>query len=227
MTIDEGSFASVEAAAGALAHDIAFILQEAISARDQASLVVSGGRTPRHVFHCLRQQEVDWARVMVTLTDERWVPVDRPDSNEWLVRSVLLLGSARAATFIPLYGGENTPEEGLSKCEARLAAMRRPFDAVYLGMGSDGHFASLFPSDPALEVHNRFCVAVPGTDTREPRMTLTAPTILDARKLFLLYSGPEKHAVYAKARRAGSIGNIPLRLVLSQESTPVSVFNAP
>jgi len=227
MAIEERSFASVEMAAAALAQDLAHTLQEGISARGRASLVVSGGHTPRHVFHSLSRLDVDWARVTVTLSDERWVPADHPDSNEGLVRSFLLTGPALTATFTPLYGGENTPEEGQSACEARLAAIWRPFDAVYLGMGGDGHFASLFPDGPALEMREGLCVAVPGTDTREPRLTLTASAILDARNLFLLYSGAEKHAIFAEARRAGPIEDIPLRLILLQDRTPVTVLSAP
>jgi len=227
MTIKERRFAAVETAASALAVDLADTLQEAISLQGHASLIVSGGGTPRHVFHHLRKLEVDWAHVTVTLSDERWVPADHPDSNERLVRSFLLTGSAGTATFIPLYGGENTAKEGQSACEARLMDIWRPFDAVYLGMGGDGHFASLFPGDPALEVREGLCVAVPGTETREPRLTLTASAILDARKLFLLFSGTEKHAIYAEARRTGPIEAVPLRVILLQERTPVTVLIAP
>lgn len=227
MTVKERTFATVDAAARALADDLAEALRQAISARDRALLAVSGGRTPRHVFDCLRQLDVDWPRVTVTLTDERWVPADHPDSNEGLVRSFLLRGPAAAARFVPLYGGEVSPEAGQPACEARLAALARPFDAVYLGLGGDGHFASLFPGEPALDVRDRICVAVPGTETRQPRMTLTASAILDAREVFLMFSGADKHALYAEARKAGPYQHIPLRLVLGQERTPVSVLRAP
>jgi len=227
MTIEERAFATLEAAASALADDLADALREAISERGRALVAVSGGRTPRHVFDCLRQLDVDWPRVTVTLTDERWVPADHPDSNEGLVRSFLLRGPAAAATFIPLYGGEISPDAGHPACEARLAALARPFDAVYLGLGGDGHFASLFPGDPALDVRDSVCAAVPGTEARQPRMTLTTSAILDARKVFLLFSGADKQAVYAKARRVGPYRDIPVRLVLGQERTPVSVFKAP
>lgn len=227
MTIEEHAFATLEAAASALADDLADALREAISVRNRALLAVSGGRTPRHVFDCLRQLDVDWPRVTVTLTDERWVPADHPDSNEGLVRSFLLRGPAAAATFIPLYGGEVSPEAGQSACATRLAALARPFDAVYLGLGGDGHFASLFPGDPALDVRDRVCVAVPGTETRQPRMTLTTSAVLDAREVFLMFSGADKRSVYVEARKPGPYRDIPVRLVLAQDRTPVSVFKAP
>jgi len=211
MTIEERSFATLEGAALALAEDLACTLRKAVAARGRALLAVSGGRTPRFVFSYLRELDVDWGRVTVTLTDERWVPPDHPDSNEGLVRSHLLKGPSSAAAFISLYGGESSPGAGQSACEARLAALKLPFDAVYLGTAGDGHFASLFPGDPTLDVKNRLCVAVPGSETRQPRMTLTAPAILDTNKLFLLFSGADKNAIYAKAKRAGSYRDLPLR----------------
>jgi 6-phosphogluconolactonase len=225
--IEERPFASIERAADALAADLAGILKEAIVLRGRATLVVSGGRTPPHVFRRLRQRDIDWERVTVTLSDERWVPVDHPDSNEGLVRSTLLTGVAAVASFVPLYGGEDTPEAGQSACEARLEGIPRPFDAVYLGLGGDGHFASLFPGHPALDACEGICAAVAGSDAREPRLTLTASTILDARGLYLLFSGAEKHAIYAKARGTGPVREIPLRLILLQSRTPVRVLTAP
>lgn len=225
--IEERNFKTLEAAAHALADDLAAVLREAISTRGEALIAVSGGRTPQQVFERLHQLTVDWSRVTITLADERWVPPDHPDSNEKLVRSYLLQGTAAAATFIPLYGGEESPEAGQPACEARLKTLALPFDAVYLGMGSDGHFASLFPGDAAVDARDSLCVAVPAMESRLPRMSLTAPAILNAGKIFLLFSGADKHAMYAEAKKAGSYKEIPLRLILSQTQTPVVVLTAP
>jgi 6-phosphogluconolactonase len=227
MAIEEHHFISIEAAADELAANLASVLCDAISARGRALLAVSGGRTPKHVFERLRRHDVDWRRVQVTLTDERWVPVDHPDSNEKLVRSCLLLGGAAVATFISLFGGEESSERGQFACEERLKTLNLPFDAVYLGLGNDGHFASLFPGDPALHVYNSLCVAVSATESRLSRISLTAPTILNANKIFLLFSGHDKHFIYSKAKQPGSIEEIPLRLLLLQEQTPITVLTAP
>lgn len=227
MTIHEQRFAAIEAAARALAEQLANCLGNAIASRGHATLAVSGGRTPQLVFAHLRNLPVAWQHVTITLTDERWVSVEDQDSTERLVFEHLYLGPVRAATFIPLYGGEGSPEAGYDACEARLQKLALPFDAVYLGMGDDGHFASLFPGDPAVEVRNGRCVAVPETGSRLARMSLTAPVLLDARRIFLLFGGVEKHKMYAAAKAAGSPLELPLRLVLRQQHTPVTVLMAP
>jgi 6-phosphogluconolactonase len=102
MLKEERHFPSLPDAAHALAGELALTLDHATSARGRALLAVSGGHTPQPVFERLRQLEVDWGRVTLTLTDERWVPPNHPDSNENLVRSWLLRGPA-AAAFIPLF----------------------------------------------------------------------------------------------------------------------------
>ncbi|MBN1351541.1 6-phosphogluconolactonase [candidate division KSB1 bacterium] len=227
MNIKERNFPTIESAAHALADDLADIIRKAISVRGRAFLAVSGGRTPKYVFERLCKSAVDWSRVIITLTDERWVMGHQPESNENLVRSYLLQGPAATATFIPFFGGEKSPEAGEAACEARLKKLDLPFDAVYLGVGEDGHFASLFPGDPAVDARDSLCVPVPETESRLSRMSLTVPTILNARKIFLLFSGSAKHAMYANAKNSGSYKDIPIRLILSQSQTPVFVLTAP
>jgi len=227
MAIEERDFPSLSDAARALAEDMASALRQAVLRRGRALLALSGGRTPGLVFEALCALEVDWGRVTMTLTDERWCPPNHPDSNERLVRAHFLLGAAGNARFIPLYGGEESPELGIAACEARLEALELPFDVVYLGMGADGHFASLFPGDRAVDARTGRCVAIARSADRQARMSLTAPTLLSARRIFLLFSGAEKRATYSRARTPGSHREIPLRLVLSSEKLPVSVLSAP
>jgi len=227
MAIDKRHFTTIRTAANHLAEDLATTLHEAISSRGHAFLAVSGGRTPQYVFDRLRKFDLDWKRVTLTLTDERWVPVNHPDSNEGLVRSRLLCGKAIDANFIPLFSRENSPEEGLAACENRLMSIPFPFDAIYLGVGTDGHIASLFPGSPALDVCNRICVAIPPTESRAARMSLAPSSILNTRKLFLLFSGDQKHAIYNEALRPGSYKDLPLRIILNQDHTPVYISSAP
>ena len=113
MTLREFDYATVEAAASALARRLVQIIRTSIAEDGNAVLAVSGGRTPRFVFEQLRESDISWSDVIVTLTDERWVANDHSESNERLVREYLLKGRAEGATFIPLYGGESSVEIGL------------------------------------------------------------------------------------------------------------------
>jgi 6-phosphogluconolactonase len=226
MNIKEQNYISTEVAAQALAENLASILREAISIRGKALLAVSGGRTPKHVFDRLCQMDLDWSNVTITLTDERWVPPEHPESNERLVYSHLLKNSAADATFIPLFGGEHSAVTGQSACESRLKKLKLPFDVVYLGMGDDGHFASLFPNDAALDFRENLCVSVPPTETRLSRMSLTLPAILNTRQIFLLFSGTNKYDKYLAAQKKGSYKDVPIRLILLQKEIPVNVMYA-
>ena len=226
MTQKETDFPSVEAAASALAGMLARVAQNSISEDGNAVLAVSGGRTPRIVFERLREFELPWDKVIITLTDERWVANEHADSNERLVRRHLLNGPAKSARFIPFYDGELSPVVGLSACESRLLDLHKPIDAIYLGMGTDGHIASLFPETRVIESSHSNCVAVAATPDRLARLSLSIDTILTARNVFLLYSGPEKHKAYLSAKESGDLSDSPLRSILNQQETPVSVLRA-
>lgn len=226
MIVDEQKFTTIEEAAYSLVLDLVSTLHQALSIRGDALLAVSGGRTPKIVFKYLREQRLDWNNVTLTLTDERWVPNDHPESNEQLVRTDLLKYLSQETAFIPFYGGHNSLEADVKSCEARLNTLSLPFDAVYLGVGTDGHFASLFPGDKALSVSDSLCVGIAGTNSRVARISLTASAILNTGKIYLLFSGKDKFSVYLKAKEPGSCNEIPLRLILSQVDIPVVVYFA-
>ena len=133
----------------ALAIHVASRLQEGITERGTAHLVVSGGSTPIQLFSILADADIEWARVVVLLADERWVPVDHEDSNERLVRETLLTGKAKSAQFLSLLP---TPEDEITNIaglSTMLGSLPR-LDVVILGMGEDAHTASLFPCATAL-----------------------------------------------------------------------------
>jgi 6-phosphogluconolactonase len=225
--IIEQEYDTIEAAAAALADMIAGQIRDAVECRGEALIAVSGGRTPRYVFESLHQRQLPWEKVTVTLTDERWVMPTHEQSNERLVWHYLLKDAAAAARFVPLFGGEATPQQGHDACERRLQSLKLPFDAVYLGMGEDGHFASLFPGSSAVQVDNGLCVPVPEAEGRLPRMSLTAPAVLNAQHIYLLFSGATKYAQYQKALQKGDPLELPLRLVVQQTNVPVTVLYVP
>lgn len=214
-----------------LAESVAEALTSAIAGRGQASLVVSGGRTPMGFFQALAKRPLDWSSVWITLADERWVDAGAPESNETLVRQYLLQGPARAGRFIPLRGTAATPSLAAQEAWQALTEMPRPFDAVILGMGADGHTASLFPESPALRASLRTgeAACIPATAPVAPcqRLSLTPAALLDARWIAVHATGAEKLERLAEALQPGPVGAIPLRFVLRQSAVPCEVCWSP
>ncbi len=186
-----------EELAAAAAREFAAKATEAVGERGRFAVVLAGGSTPRATYGVLARDyadRVDWSRVHVFFGDERTVPPDHEDSNYRMAREALL-------DHVPVGGvhrmrGELPPEEAASSYEEELRDFfggRLPrFDLILLGIGPDGHTASLFPETGALEVHDRWVVAnqVPKLDTT--RITLTAPVINAALAVCFLVAGEDK-----------------------------------
>ena len=163
----------------------------------RASLVVSGGSTPLPFFKALSGRDLEWSRVDVLLADERWVDEDDDASNTRLVRENLLQNQASSARFLSLKQPGATPVEGLAQVKAELAELALPVDVLILGMGNDGHTASLFPDAPELEsAMNPECqeIVAASTPASQPqkRITLTWPPLRDARFTALHLKGEDK-----------------------------------
>ena len=204
--------------------DISALLLGSIEKYGQASIAVSGGRTPEHIFPILGNKQLPWGQVSITLADERWVDPLHPDSNEGLVRRLLMQGPATAARFIGLKTSADNPFDGQEQCGVALAGMGWPLDGIFLGMGEDGHIASLFPGEADwLDAPARiFPVAASGE--RQARMSLTPKGLLDCRHIFLVITGSQKRATYDAAMQPGPVGEFPVRLVLHQDQVPVTVY---
>jgi 6-phosphogluconolactonase len=227
----EFRFDDHDAMAEAMASDIADLLRAALDDRGQASLAVSGGRTPATMFRCLSEQRLAWDRVTVTLVDERWVAPDADDSNERLARTALLQGPAAAARFVGLKNPASTPEAGLAETERALEIVPRPFDVLVLGMGEDGHCASLFPGTAelaaALDPAGSASCAPVRPKGLQPRMTLTLSAILDSRHILLLLEGRGKWDIYKQALADTDATVMPIRAVFTGARSPLEVYWAP
>lgn len=231
MVVLEREYASAAAAAQALADAVAADLDTALRERPRASLVVSGGRSPIAFFECLRGAALDWSRVVITLADERWVPPEHADSNARLVTEHLLQGTAAAARFVPLWNGAPTPADAIAERSAALAALPRPVDALVLGMGEDGHTASLFPGAAGLAAAidpqaAALLVAIDPPAAPHPRLSLTLAALLDSRQIHLPVVGTVKRAIYRQALVGGDATRWPIAAVLNQQQVPVHVYLA-
>ena len=205
-------------------------LNQAIASRGVALLVVSGGNTPKPLFEALSQKTLPWDKVIVTLADERWVDLDSDASNEAMVRNMLLQGPAAKAKFIPLKNSAKTASEGQNICQKTLASLPEIFDVVILGMGDDGHTASLFPgvSGQALNSDAKhLCQSIIPPVAPHERMTLTARALLNSRRVILHIVGDKKWQVYQKAQQEGAIDELPVRVILQQDKVPVDVYWSP
>lgn len=189
----------------ALARQVASDLRAALNRRDRAVLAVPGGTTPAGLFDLLGGQELDWARVTILPTDERWVPEDDPRANARLIRGRLMTEGAAAATYLPLWTAAATPDDTAWAVEEAVAAVL-PIDVLVLGMGADGHVASLFPGGDRLaealapEAPPVLAMQAPGAP--EPRITLTLPVLRGAFAVHLLIAGADKRAALQAARGA-------------------------
>ena len=213
MSADLRQYENREAASRACAAALLRGLRRRLRSHSTAALALSGGSTPVRCFNLLSAAALCWRRVRVTLTDERCVPASHTDSNQRMLRAELLRGAAAAARFVPL-------------TESAFAELPEPFAAVLLGMGSDGHIASLFPDFPGLAAAldpEGSAVLTSGGTSASPhrRVSLTLARLLRSEQIALLAFGADKRALIDEP------GNLPVAQVLQQQHTPVTVFWAP
>lgn len=215
-----------------LASAAADALASALAGQEPRSLAVTGGSSPGAVYDRLAQRDLHWRATAVTLSDDRWVDPASPFSNERLVRERLLVGPAARARFLPLKGSGPSPEADALAVEPALEALL-PWSAVLLGMGEDGHIASLFPDAPDLDAHldpdgGRLCVGVPmsGLEPFVPRISLTVRALLATRLVVLLITGAAKRAILERVA-AEPAYMPPVAAVLRQARAPVRVMWAP
>ncbi len=235
MTVTEHRFDSQDALIAALQETVASRLATALAENPGATLLVSGGRSPAPLYRGLSQVALDWERVDVALVDERWVDRDHAASNERLVRETLLQEQAAAAGFTGMKNNHPTPFTGEAECNRAYAALRTPFDLALLGMGPDGHTASLFPGarglDEALD-KQLHCAAIRArrsdvTGEYLDRMTMTPWSLLQCKMLLLMITGEEKWRVYQQARQNGADPALPISLFVNQDRAPLAVYWAP
>ena len=220
--------ADANALAASLAHDVAERLRAAIAAKGQACVVLSGGRSPVSFLEKLAGKQLDWAKVTVSLADERWVPVEHADSNAGLLARHLLKGAAGKARFVGLYQQAGTLDAAADSADQALAELP-PIDALVLGMGDDGHTASLFPGSPNLAAglapnSTRRCLPMLAPSVPHQRLSMTRSLLASAAFIALSVQGPGKLATLRAALAGNDLTEMPIRAFLHD---PLDIYWCP
>ncbi|MFN4236184.1 MAG: 6-phosphogluconolactonase [Vogesella sp.] len=218
------AFPQAADASAALAQAVAADLATAIDNRGRATLAVSGGRSPVPFFQALAQTALDWQRVTITLVDERVVPPEHADSNAGLVRQYLLQGQAAAAAFLPLVNTAANPEQELATAQT----LWQTPDVVVLGMGDDGHTASLFPAADNLAAgldaaNPQALIGIVPPAAPHRRISMTLAELQRSGKLYLAIAGAGKRAVLDTAAQAVD-ATYPISYLLQPSEKPLHVY---
>jgi 6-phosphogluconolactonase len=223
-------FATLKDAGEALARDAAGWLEAALAEKGAAFMAVPGGSSPGPFFRTLAEADLDWSDVRLTLTDERFVPEDSGESNSGSLRRMFLQHSAAAVHFVMPDMSNPDLERVAAQWDLQIRAAPA-FDLVVLGMGEDGHFASLFPGSVALaeglDLHaERFALAAP--DKSPQRLSLTLHALTRTQHLAFLIAGAVKRSVIESALRGEpSAANLPICSLLRQSPVkPVFYWGA-
>jgi 6-phosphogluconolactonase len=223
---------SAEEMASAVAGDIGFIVESAVEARNAALLAFPGGSTPRPIYAELAAARLPWKRVTIIPGDERLVPLDSPLSN---VRGIAQAFLPTGARVIPITGDIADHKLAGNSADARLQDLHWPPDLVWLGMGKDGHTASIFPGPDLEDALNapkarRAVGVLPDPLPPEApvaRVTLTRSSILAAKTLLITMTGDEKRRVLEQAIEDGHSSKLPIGKVLAEAEQPIDIHWCP
>jgi 6-phosphogluconolactonase len=218
--------------AAAIAGDVEFIIESALEARGSALLALPGGATPLPAYALLAKAALNWKKVTIIPTDERLVPMDNELSNVRALAKAFLPAGARV---IPITGDIADPKLAGNSADARLADLSWPPDLVWLGMGADGHTASIFAGpdlDDALNAPRarRAVGVVPSplpAEAAVARVTLTRSAILSARTILIAITGQDKRDLLEQAIKDGHSSKLPIGRVLAEAEQPIDIHWCP
>ncbi|MFJ4064948.1 6-phosphogluconolactonase [Pseudomonas sp. NPDC089996] len=227
-TVQVHELADAKTLATTLAHDVAERLRAAIAAKGQACVVLSGGRSPVPFLEQLASEQLDWAKVTVSLADERWVPVEHADSNAGLLARHLLKGAAAKARFVGLYQQAENLDAAAAEADRALAELPA-IDVLVLGMGDDGHTASLFPNSPNLAEglapnSQRRCLPMLAPSVPHQRLSMTRSLLASAAFIALSVQGQGKLATLRAALAGNDFSEMPIRAFLHD---PLDIYWCP
>jgi 6-phosphogluconolactonase len=215
--------------AGAVAGDIQFVIESAIDARGAAVIALSGGKTPIPIYEQLAKAKLDWKRVTIVPADERIVPLGDPLSNVTMIGKTFIPKGARVIPVVP-QATEDYKAAGRS-ADALMQDLHWPLDLVLLGVGGDGHTASIFPGPDYDEALNgprerRALGVMPDPLPPEApvaRVTLSRAAIISAKSLMIAVTGDGKRKVIEDAIKQGAGSPYPIGRVLADVELPVDI----
>ncbi len=212
-----------------LAEQVANLLSKAVELKGKASIAVSGGSTPKGFFLALSKKEIQWSNVTITLADERWVDTNNDASNTRLVFDNLLQNKAKKAHFFHLKRSGSLNNENLSLLNSLSSKILLPLDVLILGMGEDGHTASLFPcSDEikkALDENNTSALMeVKPKTAPHQRITFTFSSLISSHHIFLHLCGDKKKEVLTRAVAEQDIFKMPIRAFLHHPTVNTNIY---
>jgi 6-phosphogluconolactonase len=183
--------------------DVASAFADVVVEAAPSSIALSGGGTAKDAYEALATRELDWSKIDVWFGDERFVPIDDPDSNEGMARAVLL-DRVRPRAIHSMAGAGDTIDAAAQAYDALVAAAP-PIDVVHLGLGPDGHTASLFPGSAALAVTDRLVVANGDDAHPHPRLTFTYPALARSRFVVFTVAGDDKRDPFTRIRAGADL----------------------
>lgn len=211
-----------------LADKVANILTAAVESKGKASIAVSGGSTPKGFFQALSKKKLAWQAITITLADERWVDITSNDSNTKLVHENLLQNEAVNANFFHLKQSDNLTDETLADLNVAAAQQLLPLDVLILGMGEDGHTASLFPcSDEITQCFakdSEALIKVTPKSAPYQRISFSFASLSQSKNTFLHISGASKKQVLAAAIAGQECREMPIRAFLQAPDVNTQVY---
>ncbi len=216
-------YADIAQLAESFADYAAATLNDSLTKKSAVTLVVPGGNTPHYYLPALAARDLPWDKIAITLSDERWVDVNDEASNERLVRKNLLEHLPKNTNFIGLKTQHQTPAEAIKTIHQRLDYLPQPFSLTVLGLGEDGHIASLFPGmNPTLaEPHH--CIAIDQPIASSPRISLSLNMLVGSQHIALVVVGKTKRQLLDHLGEHPD-PQIPLVWLLQRREAPIMVF---
>ena len=206
-----------------LATLIAKQLEIAIKKNSSAQLLVSGGTTPKGMYNLLSLKPIDWSRVCIGLVDERYVPNSSEHSNEKLIKENLLINLAKDASLVPMFYVPDNEEKNIEHVNEKYKRFHNSIDVCLLGMGADGHTASLFPGDKNSEAYllsdEQKIIATRSPQHPQQRISCSKQLLLNSDNIYLMITGSEKMRVLKSA----SVHNYPIAHFTTAQEKPIEI----